>query len=99
MSPEILNGAILARIFPALKHSSILSIGQLCDHVREAHFDAHKVTIHHYSTQKVDDSESSSNYGSNYEDTVEATPKDMQTTEDTISSFAKHFLAREEHGT
>jgi hypothetical protein len=41
------EGANVAHIFHALKHSSILSVGQLCDHGCDAHFDANTVTINH----------------------------------------------------
>jgi hypothetical protein len=47
MPPEMPKGANVAHIFPALKHSSLLSVGQLCDHGCDAHFDANKVTINH----------------------------------------------------
>jgi hypothetical protein len=47
MPPEMQKGATLAHIFPAIKHSLLLSIRQLCDHGCEAHFDANKVMIRH----------------------------------------------------
>jgi hypothetical protein len=47
MPPEMPKGANIAHIFPALKHSSLLSVGQLCHHGCEAHFDATTVTINH----------------------------------------------------
>jgi hypothetical protein len=47
MPPEMPKGANVAPIFTALKYSSLLSAGQLCDHGCEAHFDATTVTINH----------------------------------------------------
>jgi hypothetical protein len=47
MPPEMPKGANVAHIFPALKHSSLLSVGKLCDHGCDAHFDATTVTINH----------------------------------------------------
>jgi hypothetical protein len=47
MPPETSKSATLAHIFPAIKHSLLLSVGQLCDHGCEAHFDANKVMIRH----------------------------------------------------
>jgi hypothetical protein len=47
MPPEMPKGANVAHIFPALKNSSLLSVGQLCDHGCEVHFDANTVTIKH----------------------------------------------------
>jgi hypothetical protein len=41
------KGNTIAHIFPALRNSSLLSVGQLWDRGREAHFDANKVTIGH----------------------------------------------------
>jgi hypothetical protein len=35
----------IPHIFPAIKHSSLLSVRQLCDHGCKAHFDANKVMI------------------------------------------------------
>jgi hypothetical protein len=47
MPPEMPHSAALAHIFPSLKDSSLLSIGQLCDHGCDAYFEATKVTISH----------------------------------------------------
>jgi hypothetical protein len=47
MPPEMPKGANVAHIFHALKHSSLISVGQLCNHGCDAHFDANTVTINH----------------------------------------------------
>jgi hypothetical protein len=41
------KGATISHIFPALRNRSLLSVGQLCDHRCEEHFDTNKVTISH----------------------------------------------------
>jgi hypothetical protein len=45
MPPEMPKGTTISQILPALKYGSLLSVGQLCYHGCEAHFDAHKFTI------------------------------------------------------
>jgi hypothetical protein len=47
MPPEMSKGYNFTHIFPALKHSSLLSVRQICYHSCNTHFDATTVTINH----------------------------------------------------